>query len=77
MKKRLTNPFKLSGSYIGLILGLVIGLFQVRIKPNPNLQPGMTGIASPVGVYLIFPLMIIGFILGYLIHIWLKNKKSK
>ena len=71
------NPFKLIGSYIGLILGLLIGISQIRIRPNPNLLPGMTGIASPTGAYLILPLMVLGFFVGYFINVGIRKIKSR
>ena len=59
------NPFKMWGSYVGLVVGIILGFFVPKFLGMDCSVPIACGIFSIMGVG---GGLILGFILGYGIH---------
>lgn len=65
------NPFKLVGSYIGLILGIIIAIFF--FLPVVALLCEFGGECKPPAYLLPLIPILIGFFLGYIIHFLIRR----
>lgn len=70
MKK---NPFKLIGSYIGLIVGVVLGYFSFAAI----FSLAELGMFKPIALLIPFIVLVFCFFIGYLIHLFLLYLKQK
>jgi len=63
------NPFLMIGSYIGLILGLILGYFSFTYI----FYLAEIGRFNLIALIIPFIIIIIGFLLGWLIHLFIKK----
>lgn len=75
MARKSSNPFKLWGSYIGLVIFLVPSLIAFFI-----LAGLAGGFGSSVGLgdtlMILVPLPTIGFLIGYIVHILIRSMRE-
>ncbi|MBD3252513.1 hypothetical protein GF386_02175 [Candidatus Pacearchaeota archaeon] len=72
-KDKKKNPFKMFGSYLGLLIGLIIGYFSFdTIMILCEFGPCKT-----TAVFLLIIPVVLGFVLGWMIHGFFTKKKQQ
>lgn len=70
---KIKNPFKLVGSYVGLLAGIVLGYFSfAAIFTLAEL-----GIFKPIALSIPFIVLVTCFFIGYLIHLFVLYIQGK